>query len=293
MWVLYAIIASITGAFYYLSIQNIKINTNVFMIYRGFIITTLLLPIILLYPIKFSLIFYLMSILQGIIVAYSDYLCFRLNKNYGSETISSITPLSVVIVFILWCFISPSTVLAYTTNPIQTVFIIFSLLGVVYALINYRKTPLTSKALTFLIPVLFLSSAISILNKLIMSYSESSPLLCACWRVLILSLIIGTIHSGIYIKKKLPLKDLINPQNLKQGKVFILLLIALISKSLAMLYTQNPAYVSCIIYLTPIWIMIFGHIFPVFKFKWHKKQIQKKYEILFIVSVIILILLTI
>lgn len=292
MWILFALITSIANAFYYLSLQNAKINANAFMVYRGFIVVLMLLPVVLYFPVKFDLIFYLMSILQGVIVAYADYLCFKINKNYGSETVSSITPLTVVIVFVLWCFISPDIILNYLNHPIKTVFIIFALLGVVWALLNYRKAPLTKKAFVYLIPVLFLSSVVSILNKLIMTYSGENPLLSACWRVLILSLIIGVVHTSVYIKKKLPLKDLVDTKMLYKGKVFILLIIALVCKSLAMLYTQNPAYVSCIVYLTSIWIMILSSVFSVFKFKKHKKQTQKRYEVLFIVSIIVLILAT-
>ncbi len=292
MWVLFALAASVLNAFYYLSLQNTKINANVFMVYRGFMVALLLLPILLFFPVRFSPNFYLMSVLQGVIVAYTDYLSFRVNKNYGSETVSSITPLSVIIVFVAWCFINPKTFLKYLDNPIKSLCIIASLLGVVWALLNYRKTPLTKKAFLLLIPVLVLSSSISVLNKLIMSYSGENPVLCACWRVLILSSIIGVVHFYIYTKKKLPIRALFELKNLQKGSVFVLLLTVLVLKSLAMLYALNPAYVSCIVYLTAVWIMFLSYRFDRLKFKRQHCQSSKKYEILFIVSVIALVLLT-
>ena len=292
MWVLFALAASVLNAFYYLSIQNAKINANVFMVYRGFMVVLFLLPVLLFFPARFSPNFYLMSALQGCIVAYTDYLSFRVNKNYGSETVSSITPLSVIIVFVAWCFINPATFFKYLDNPIKSFFIVCSLLGVVWALLNYRKTPLTKKAFLLLIPVLILSSTISILNKLIMSYSGENPVLCACWRVLILSSIIGVVHLYIYTKKKLPIRALFELKNIQKGCVLILLLTVLVLKSLAMLYTLNPAYVSCIVYLTAVWIMVLSYQFNTLKFKRQHRQSSKKYEIVFIVSVIALILLT-
>ena len=143
-----------------------------------------------------------------------------------------------------------------------------------------------------LIPVLILSSTISILNKLIMSYSGENPVLCACWRVLILSSIIGVVHLYIYTKKKLPIRALFELKNIQKGCVLILLLTVLVLKSLAMLYTLNPAYVSCIVYLTAVWIMFLSYRFDALKFKRKNRQSSKKYEIVFIVSVIALILLT-
>lgn len=292
MWVLFALAASVLNAFYYLSIQNAKINANVFMVYRGFMIVLFLLPILVFFPVRFSPNFYLMSVLQGCIVAYTDYLSFRVNKNYGSETVSSITPLSVIIVFVAWCFINPATFMKYLDHPIKSLCIVASLLGVVWALLNYRKTPLTKKAFLLLIPVLILSSTISILNKLIMSYSGENPLLCACWRVLILSSIIGVVHLYIYTKKKLPVRALFELKNLQKGCVLVLLLVVLVLKSLAMLYAFNPAYVSCIVYLTAVWIMVLSYRFDALKFKRQHRQSSKKYEIVFIISVIALILLT-
>ena len=169
---------------------------------------------------------------------------------------------------------------------------LFNVFGVIWALLNYRKTPQTKEAFVSLIPVLFLSSMIAILNKLIMSYSGENPLLSACWRVFILSFIIGCVHICLYIKKKQPLKALIDVKTLCKGSILILLITALVCKSLAMLYTQNPAYVSCIVYLTSVWIMLFSYIFPFFELKKQNEQVHKKYEILFIVSIILLILAT-
>ena len=292
MWVLFALTASILNAFYYLVIQNTKINANLFMVSRSFVTIILLLPILIFYPVKFSLNFYLMTVLQGCIFSYTDYLSFRINKNYGSETVSSITPLTVIFVFIAWCFISPDTVVKYTENPVKSFGIVCALLGVVYALINYHKTPLTKKAFWLLIPVLCLISTTSVLNKLIMQYSGENPVLCACWRVFILTLTIGTIHLLIYKKKKLPIKAVFNIKNILRSSIFVIPLVVAILKSLAMLYTLNPAYVSCIVYLTIFWIILLSHCFRSLKFKKNHKLVAKKYEILFILSIIALILLT-
>jgi len=292
MWIVFALSASLINAFYFLCMQNIKINAHIFMVYRGLIVTVILLPILIFYPVKYSPTFYLMSVLQGCIVAYTDYLAFKANQTYGSETVSSILPLSVILVFILWCFINPSTVLTYLENPLKTLCIIASLLGVIIALIKYQKTPLTKKAFIHLTPVLFLSALISILNKLIMSYSGDNPLLCACWRVFILSVIIAFIHFNMYKAKHLPFKALIDAKTLIKGSIFVLLILVLILKSLAMLYTQNPAYVSCITYLAPVWIMLLSYQFNILTFKKNHWQISKKYELLLIASIIVLVVLT-
>ncbi|MBQ8671786.1 MAG: glycosyltransferase family 8 protein [Alphaproteobacteria bacterium] len=292
IWIVFALFASIISAFYYLSAQNVKINANVFMLYRGWSITIILLPFLLFNPVLFPTNFYIMSVLQGGIVAYTDYLSFRINRTYGSETVSSITPFSVIIIFFAWCLIDTSIIEKYTENPLNTLMILLALCGVMYALFNYRKTDLSRKAFILLIPVLFLSSGISVLNKMIMSYSGENQLICAVWRTWILSLIIGLVHIIIYIRKKLRLKDLFDCKMLSKSLIFVLLLSVMIFKSLAMYYAENPAYVVCIVYTTFLWIIFISKHIKMFEFKRKNLQIKKRWEILFVISVIALILAT-
>lgn len=295
-WLLFALLTSIVSALYYLSTQNIKINANAFMVYRGWFLVIILLPILGFYLFFTSsyppLEFYVMSLLQGGIVAYTDYLSFRVNKNYGAETVSSIVPCSAIMVFFMWCIINPEIIGHYLENPLQTICIITSLLGTTIALLNYKRVRLAKKALLFLIPVLFLSSTISILNKQIMSYSADNKWLCACLRVWIVSLIIGTIHLRIYIKKGYKIRELFDFNNIKKSFIFVLLLLLMVFKSLAMFYADNPAYVSCIVYTSLIWVIFFGRYIPVLKFHRTKVLIQKKWEFLLIASVILLVLTT-
>lgn len=290
MWILFALIASVISAFYYLFAQNLKIKTNAYLVFRGLGMAVFLLPILILFPSVFPPAFYITSFLQGCIVAYSDYLAFRVNKNYGSETLSSILPFSVVISFFGWFFVEPELIFQYAAQPLKTTIVLLSLFGGTYALLQYRQINLTRKAFYLLLPVLFLSSVISILSKLIMSYSVENELLCACQRTWIVGFVVGVIHLIIYVKKKLPLKDLIEPATIKKGMLFILLLFVMIFKSLAMYFAQNPAYVMCLVYLALIWIMLLSSYVPAFKFKHFDRQAKRKWELLFVVSVIVLVL---
>lgn len=46
MWVVLALLSAVLSAIYYLSAQNIKLDANTFMVYRGWIVALLLLPLL-------------------------------------------------------------------------------------------------------------------------------------------------------------------------------------------------------------------------------------------------------
>lgn len=292
MWVIFSLSSAIISAIYNLTSQNIKIDANTFMIYRGLFMPILLLPFLIMNPVTFSFNFYIMSFAQGCISAYVDYLVFGINKKYGAETVSSITPFSVILIFFMWCFIDYSIVIKYIQNPIQTAFILISLCGIVFSLAHYYKVKFTREAFVKMIPVVTLSAIFAVLNKAIMNYSEDNQFMCACWRIFIVGLVIGVIHLHIYIKKSLKLKLLILPRNILKSFIFILPFMYMLFKSYADYYAANPAYVSSIVYTSLIWVMLFSKYIPFFRFKDAKLQGEKKWKILFVFSIILLLIVT-
>ena len=46
MWAVLALLSAILSAVYYLSAQNIKLDANTFMVYRGVLTALLLLPVL-------------------------------------------------------------------------------------------------------------------------------------------------------------------------------------------------------------------------------------------------------
>lgn len=46
MWAVLALLSAILSAVYYLSAQNIKLDANTFMVYRGALVALLLLPVL-------------------------------------------------------------------------------------------------------------------------------------------------------------------------------------------------------------------------------------------------------
>lgn len=292
MWVILSLLSAAISAIYHLTLQNIKLERHIFMIYRGIIPVFALLPIVLLNPILFQKNFYLLALIQGCASAYGDYLAFKINKKYGSEVICSITPFSIILTFILWCLIDFDTIQKYLNNTTDTMLIFLSFSGIIISLMNYMKNNFTYAALIAMFPLLLLSSCIAVLSKSVMSYSAGNLIVSASQNLLITSFIIALIHLIIYKKNNKSFKKIFLLKNIIRGSVLLLLVLFVIIKFIAMYYAFNPAYVSCLYYTMILWVIFFSKNFSVFRFAQSKNQGERKWKLLFISSVILLILVT-
>lgn len=292
MWIILSLSAAIIGAIYYLVLQNMNLNKNIFMLYRGWLVAIFLLPITILNPVIFHTNFYIMATIQGIAVAYMDYLAFEINKKYGSETVSSILPFSVIIIFCFWCIIDVKILTAYMQKSLKTSLILLSVIGTLFSLYKYKNATYTKKAFIELLPILFLSSFIAILNKSIMNYSAENTFICSCQNAMIVGFIVGIIHLFLYKKQQKKLIEIIKPENLVKGCITLLLATVIVLKNIALYYALNPAYVFCLSYTTILWIMLFSRKIPALKFHSQNLQGEKKWKIIFIGSIILFIMAT-
>ena len=292
MWVLYALAASIVNAIYYIFNQNVRLQHSVFMIYRGILVALMVLPVCLIYKPIEAWQFYAISVVQGLIISYNDLKSFKGYKKYGAENVGSVGPLSVAFVFFFWCLLEPLIILKYCQAPIKTFFILLALFGIIYALMQYRKVKLTKEVFMYMLPVILLSAVISISNKKIMYYADDSLYGLCYWRIFISSLVVGCVHMVIYIAQKQPLPDLIKKENLSKTLFLILMPASMLLRNMAMYYTENPSYVSAVVYTSLLWVMFINRSFHFIHFKRVYLQIEKKWVLLMLASIITLILAT-
>lgn len=126
-----------------------------------------------------------------------------------------------------------------------------------------------------------------------MTYSGDDVWVTACQRIGVVSIVSGLVHLFICGKKQVPWHDVFKKSTLIKSTIFLLLIFVAILKGVAFKYAANPAYVSCLLYTSFLWITILPHFIPVFKFKNACNQVyHRKWEYLFIFFVILLILST-
>lgn len=292
MWILFAFFTSIVNAIYYICNQNIKLPPSAFIIYRGFLVGLLAVPFLFFYDIIGAWQFYAIAIIQGAITAYNDLMSFKANQKYGAETVSSIIPINVSFTFIMWCFLEPLIIVKYAESPIKSLLIILSLYGIIYSLAKYRHTKITKEAFIYLLPVMLMGSTISIFNKTIMDYAQDSLLGLCFWRIFISSITVGLIHFVIYIRRSRPLSELFKADYFKRSWIFIFIPLSMIFRNLAMFYTVNPSYVSAIVQTSLLWVMFFNRHIKFIHFKKQLMRMDKKWALLMLTSVIVLVLAT-
>jgi len=292
MWVIFAVIASIVNAVYYICNQNVRLNPSIFMMYRGGIVALMVLPILLFYEPIGAWQFYAIAILQGIITAHNDLKSFKANRRYGAETVCSIIPVNVGFTFFIWCFIEPMIILQYAKSPLKSLFIIIAISGIIYALSKYRHVKISKDAFIALLPVIILGSFISIFNKTIMNYAESSLLGLCFWRIFITSSVVFIIHVYIHIRRKKRLKELFNKHNLSRCWIFVFMPASMLCRNMAMFYAENPSYVAALVQISLLWVMLFNRYLYFIPGKKICMQMNKKWALLMLLSVIVLILAT-
>ncbi len=259
MWGFYAVASSFFVATYYILNQNAKLKPLVFMIYRGFVPDVLLfflLPFAKAIP---SGTFYGICILQGLIIAYIDYVYFKAFRMWGAEVVSSIQPFNIGMIFFLWFVIRPESILVYLSDLPRLFCILACLCGVAVAVMLYNRAEFSRKALHFLLPCLIVSSLCDILNKYAMSLVPQSHLLYGSYfYIMITGAVSGCAALIVYLLKGGRGKEVFEARNLRYSWIILPLIGSMLFKNFAMFSAFNPSYVGAVSYVYIIWIMLYN-----------------------------------
>ena len=102
LWWLCALLSGFaTGIMIYAN-QIFKMPSSLMMCYRGVLLTIVLTPVVLFFEMPKDPMFWIVGIIQGFIIAYSDKKTFLCSRIYGGEITASIKPFVIAFVFIFW-----------------------------------------------------------------------------------------------------------------------------------------------------------------------------------------------
>ena len=259
MWFSFAVLTSLIYAVYHICNQYSKLNADIFIIYRGFLTAIVATPLALICYHVFPWQFYAIVAFQGITISYMDYKYFKAFHKFGAENVNAVRPLTVFIIFIFWLILKPSMIDSYLAAPVNSAIIMASLVGIIYAVMKYRNQHIGKQCLREILPLLLLSSAIDVSNKLIMEYNDGYLLPVTFHRVAFTGWIIGSINLFMNYRK-INLRELVSWRNVRKGSFLIFLILSMISVNFAMYYAANPAYTTAITYLSVIWIVTINKI---------------------------------
>ena len=292
MWFIYVIISSFFVCAYYFGNQIAKLTPNVFMFYRGFAPVLLLLPFLPFMTMIPVWQFYAFCVLQGLVIAYIDYRNFRAMHVWGAEAVSSLHPLGIGIVFVMWLLLKPHNIVFYAENLWLFMGIISALGGIIYATASFRYSHRSNKLIKYLVPYFLVAALCDIINKQCMSYVSSELLPYASYfYILITGAVVALINLTIYIKNNNKIKDLYVIKNLKYMPLIALLVGSMACKNFAMFQVSNPAFVTATLYLYIILIMIIGSVLEKYGKGTKFRIIERKKAILLLICAVSLVLL--
>lgn len=291
-WAFQAVAASFLMEVYFQQNQNVRLNGVVFMVYRGLAMALMLIPFTPFFPPIDNWQFYVFCILTGLGIAFIDYYYFKAIRYWGAEVVTSIQPLNIGLIFIIWLTLKPSLILFYLQEPLKFVLIILCLIGIMISMVKYNQVKVSRKALRYLLPALLVGALSENINKQALIYGDNNPISAIFYYILVTAVTIGVVNLARYVNSGEPLRILISWKNLKHCWIFIVLILAMTVRNMALNTAVNPAYVAAIIYLYVVWIMLSNNLKACLGKNIRYQQMNKKIVALLLVSVVGLILLT-
>ena len=289
-WWLMAISLSLLTASYVWINQFTKIKGSVLMAYRGIGSAILLLPFCFYFSPINNYSFYILCILQGIILSLGENRILNSAKAFGAEVTSLIHPISIALIFIVWIILHPYELHNIILYPTKFTIISLCLLGVGASLILISKAKASRKALSFLVVAMCCETFIDITNKEATHLGADNVVSAIFYYTLITSFVAGICNIIFQDSKRF--KDIFQYKNLRVAWFFILFaIIHSTLKTYTMYLSPNPAYVAAIVHAYPIWIMLGNNYLFAKMHNSNYIKIKSQYLVLLIISITGLILM--
>lgn len=257
-WILALISGMITGINIYLN-QIIKMPSSLMMVYRGLLAALLMIPFAPLFPLPQNIRFWVLVTIQGLLISYSDRKMYSGSKKFGGEIVASIKPLVVSLVFVFWWVIKPSQLVELLQNPERFILIIFCILAISFSLFIVKNNKTNYDALIFFIPALFCSMIIEANNKNITMLGATTSLSSSVFYYCMLTAFWSGVPNFIRFLKYNNWHLIFYKKYLIGGCIIICSVqLGNILKNVAMYYTSNPAYVTAVMSLYPVWIIVWN-----------------------------------
>ena len=264
VWVICGLFYGLFMSFYTYINQNNKVNGYVLGLWRGLGVAFVCFPLVLITPFQWDVPFFVMLVLQGIMVGYYDSHIFFSSAKFGAAGTSRILVFSILISMALWWGMHPEVFLKIWHRPIVFGGILLSVSGVILSYTFMLKTSLTKQLVRFMMPAVVVLSLMSTVTQMIMQRHTLFEGLV--YYLFYVTLISGFYNLYFYIKTQTPtfrsaIIDIFNQRVMYIGLLVVLFsALLIISKGIALNGTPNTGYINALSLTSPLWIMLYDHI---------------------------------
>lgn len=270
-WILLSLLYALTNAVYTTFNSKHHFNGYVLGIWRGFGISLLVSPLLFTVPLDIAADYFLILILQGVMIGIYDSHLFFATGKYGAHASSGFMATTVWITALLWWSIDFEELERLMQQPVKLITLALILCGFSVSYWQMMKVHISLKAEKYLYPAVFALALMSIATRYIALNGGSVYagvvyyLTIACFVSGVYNLVgfVWRIKSGSASGARRAANDLGNSGDkirlllapLKQWRgawliVFSMVLIG--AKTLAFRFADNPAYVMAMLLLSPM-----------------------------------------
>lgn len=259
IWVINGLIYGFFTALYTLVNQKYKMNGYLLGIWRGFGISILFAPFLILYPVPQDAYYWFLLIAQGWLIGFYDSHLFFASANFGAGPTSRIMALTAIFTTVLWWISTPNEFLRLMENGTVFMTLLLVLCGFSYSYWYMNKSPISKAVAKYMMPVVLALSTMSIITKDIALGGDS------VWSSVTYYLVVSTFVSGcyntyFYIIREKPsfssfFQEVFSKTAIKAGFYVVSFSAILITaKTLALRVAPNPGYVMALVLTAPLFV---------------------------------------
>ena len=281
-WILLSLLYAVTNAVYTTYNETRNFNGYVLGIWRGFGISLLVAPLLFTVPPVTSASYYLILVIQGLMIGIYDSHLFFASGKYGSHASSGFMATCVLITVFLWWGIDFSELAALMRTPSRLITLMLILSGFSVSYWQMMKVRVSRAAEEYLYPAVFALALMSIATRYI-ALNGGTAYAGVVYYLTVACFVSGVYNVVMFIRQKTPplqqplsspppgsphqapvlpentsaapskLELLLAPLPHWQGAWLIAFSTVLIAaKTLALRLTENPGYVIAMLLLSPM-----------------------------------------
>jgi drug/metabolite transporter (DMT)-like permease len=257
IWAVFAILAGMFFAVQSEANKHFKVDGFVLNTVQSFISVLLLLPFVGVMEWPSSPTYYLIVIVCAASGVISMMALYNLAAKQNGRVACLYQPIAVLLTFCVWLFIDKAQFSFLMANPLNFATIIggFVLFGISIQFI--RRNDNGWQALLAVIPIAILFSAGMILTKLFLDQGNS-PFLISLNFVFLVSAAMGVLSLPLMVSNHIKSPNIITKHVLLAGLVVAIFhTIAWVLFNVGLILSPNPAYVSMMDGLIPVWFMLY------------------------------------
>ncbi len=217
-WILLSLVYAITNAVYITFNEKRGFNGYVLGIWRGFGIAALVAPLLLTVPMPTSAAYYLILILQGLMIGVYDSHIFFASAKYGGNASSGFMATSVLTTVFLWWGIEFQDLASLMHHKGQLVTLMFILCGFSISYWKMMHVHVNREAEGYLYPAVFALALMSIATKYI-ALNGGSVYVGVVYYLAVACFVSGVYNTVMFIRQKLPKPPAMANSGSQQGTI--------------------------------------------------------------------------